>query len=325
MKRRVVLMVVGMAGLVFASCLSFSSPTPPLYKAVLDGNLDKVKQLVEGGADINAGIYLYTPLEGAASEGNLAIVEYLLSKGAQDPQKAYERAMGSRHTDVAQYLLGTGYVDVNNSARYYYTYLNDETVPFEQRMENVKVMTGGKLNSPYLLALVQPENYQKMIDFFRINLSDKADAEGNSILHVAAYRNNFDLTRYLIENDFDINLLDNNGHTALFYAITFYGPDIDWTNPVIEDQTTARVKFSSDMPYYSNPRALQERQVRIVTALLEAGINVNQQNNAGWTVLHFASAAYPSGLQELLISYGADQNIKTNLGRTSADIRALRK
>jgi ankyrin repeat protein len=325
MKRVAALVLTGIAGLLFVSCLSFGPPMPPLYRAVMDDDLDRVKQLVEGGADINAGVYSYTPLEGAASGGNLAIVEYLLAKGAQDPQKAYERAMTNLHADVGQYFLDAGYVDVNNNARFYYGYLNDETVPFEQRMQDVKDMTGGKLNSPYLLVLVGPENYQSMIDFFHINLTDKADAEGNSILHVAACRNNLDLTLYLLENGFDVNSLDSNDHTALFYAITVYGPTIDWASPVIEDETTARIKFSSDMPYYSDPRAMQQKQIRIVTALLEAGININQQNKAGWTVLHFASAAYPDGLQELLISYGADRNIKTNFGRTGADILALRR
>jgi hypothetical protein len=79
--------------------------------------------------------------------------------------------------------------------RFYYLYLNDEKIPFEQRMQNVKDMTDGKLNSPYLIALVQPENYEKMIDFFNIKITDKADALGNSILHIAAMRNNPELGR----------------------------------------------------------------------------------------------------------------------------------
>jgi ankyrin repeat protein len=315
---------VGLTGLLM-SCLSLGPSRPPLYQAVLDGRIDKVRQLVESGENVNAGAYGYTPLESAASRGDLTIVKYLLSKDAQNPQRAYGLSMDNDHADVAEYLLDAGYVDVNNNARYFYKFLNDENVPFEQRMENVKTMTGGKLNSPYLLALVQPENYQKMIDFFHIDLAGKADAAGCSILHVAAYRSNYDLTAYLLENDFDINLLDNNGHTALFYAITIYGPGIDWTNPVIEDKTMAKINFTSDMPYYRDPKAVQREQVRIVTALLDAGINVNQQNRAGWTVLHFASAAYPAGLRELLIANGADQNVKTKFGRTSADILALRK
>jgi hypothetical protein len=192
-------------------------------------------------------------------------------------------------------------------------------------MQNVKDMTEGKLNSPYLLALVQPEHYQDMIDFFGIRLTDKADAQGRSILHIAAYRNNYDLAAYLLDNNFDIDTLDANGHTALFYAITVYGPIINWTKPVIEDEKTAKINFVSDMPYYSDPRGIQQRQVALVGLLLDKGINVNQQNTWGWTVLHFACAGYPADLQELLIAKGASENLKTAFGRTGADILALRK
>jgi ankyrin repeat protein len=318
------MLLLGLAGL-YISCWSFGSSRPQLYQAVLSDNLPKVKQLVEKGANIDAGAYGYTPLEAAAGYGNLAIVEYLLSQNAQNPKKSYERAMHRSHFDVAKYLIDTGYVDINDNARYFYSYLNDKEIPFEQRMQNVKDMTDGKLNSPYLLALVQPENYQKLINFFDINLTGKADALGNSILHIAAHRNNYDLTAYLLESNFDINMLDSNGHTALFYAITNFGPDIDWFNPVIENKKTAKINFVSDMPFYGNPINERQKQVRIVIALLDKGININQQNKWGWTVLHFASAAYSMGLQKLLIENGADQNLRTSFGRTSNDILSLRK
>jgi ankyrin repeat protein len=60
-------------------------------------------------------------------------------------------------------------------------------------------------------------------------------------------------------------------------------------------------------------------------ALLNAGININQQNYAGWTVLHFAAAAYPEGLRELLIQYGANPEVRTNMNRTIDDILQLNK
>lgn len=315
---------VGIAGMLF-SCMSYKSSFPPLYKAVLDGNIEKVKMLVENGEDINAGAYGYTPLECAAEQGELNILKYLLSKDAQTPQKAYERAVSKKQDDIAKFLLDKGYVDINNSAHLFYSILKDKEVPIEERMMKVKELTDGKLTSPYLLALVESEQYSKVIDFFEINLTDKADALGNSILHVAAKRNNYDLLMYLLENEFDINTLDNRNHTALFYAITVFGAKIDWHNPVIEDESTAHIKFVSDMPYYNDPRSVQQTQVKIVYALLEAGINLDQQDSYGWTVLHFASAAYPEGLQELLIAKGADQSLNTNYGRTAADILALRK
>jgi hypothetical protein len=46
----------------------------------------------------------------------LAVVEYLLSKGAQNSQKAYEQAMLHRHSDISKFLLNSGYVDINNNA-----------------------------------------------------------------------------------------------------------------------------------------------------------------------------------------------------------------
>ena len=57
----------------------------PHYRQTLDSNISKVIRLVEKGEDINAGAYGWTPLEAAASQGNMEIVKYLLSNGAQNP------------------------------------------------------------------------------------------------------------------------------------------------------------------------------------------------------------------------------------------------
>jgi ankyrin repeat protein len=308
------------------SCVSSGTKRPPLYQAVLDDNILKVRQLVEAGADINSGVRGTTPLEIAASKGNLEIVEYLLSRGAQNPERAFIVALDNRHANVVKYFIDSGHVDadINKYARYFRAYLNDKDTPFEQRMQNIKEITGDRLNSPYLLALVEQENYQRVNDFFRIQLTARVDELNNTILHIAADHNNDSLVTYLLERNFNVNLLNNNNHTALFYAITIYGPSINWANPIIENEASARINFSSDMPFYFNPQNVQERQIRIVTSLLNKNININQQDKSGWTVLHFACRSYPAGLQELLISKGANQTLKTTFGRTSADMLELR-
>jgi ankyrin repeat protein len=61
---------------------------------------------------------------------------------------------------------------------------------------------------------------------------------GKTILHIAAEEMNNELVEYLIEK-MDINVLDNNQHTALFYAITAYDPSIDWKEPIVEAMSTS--------------------------------------------------------------------------------------
>ena len=333
-----IILVVVITGLL-NSCISLFFP-PLLHKAVMDGDLERVQKLVEKGRDINEEHYFDTPLVLAARKGEIEIAKYLLSKGAEPPKDAFAEAMKGNHIDLAGYIIKENYIYVNDNARFFKGILTDEDLPFEQRMQKVNDIADGKLTSPYLLALVEPEHYQEVIDFFNIVLTDKIEEyyvnfysidesddykPGHSILHVAAIRNNSDLVKYLIENDFDVNSVDSNKQTALFYAITYFGPKIDWKNPVIEDETTAKIHFISDMPYYSNAKAVQEKQVEIVYTLLDAGIDINQQNSEGWTVLHFASAAYPEGLQELLIEKGADAELQTKFGRTAADLLSPRE
>lgn len=55
-----------------------------LHIAADDGNLDKVKEMVEGGYDINAfdDSLSFTPLHHAVNSGHIEVVKYLLSVGA---------------------------------------------------------------------------------------------------------------------------------------------------------------------------------------------------------------------------------------------------
>ena len=321
MKKIIGLFPLVLSFVMLFSCLSVNYPGFPLITAAKNGKFAQVKKLVENGADINeVNLDGYTALERAASNNYIKIVEYLLSKNPEDTQTAFHRALYNCHTDVSKLFVDGGYVDVNIGARYFGSFFRNSKIPFEQQMRNVKYIAGDNLNSPYLLMFAESKNYQQMIDFFHINLEDRVDSLGNSILHIAAKNNNYDLVEYLLDNNFNVNLLDNNYHTALFYCITSYGPSINWNLPVIEDEKTAKINYISDMPFYTNSGKIRMTQARIGLLLLDRGININQQNNSGWTVLHFAYASYPKGPIETLIECGADINLKTNFGRIAKDI-----
>ena len=69
----------GVQSAVFAA----AGPTTPLHTAAKAGNLDEVKALVGGGADINAiDENFETALYMAAKKNHVAVVEFLIGKGA---------------------------------------------------------------------------------------------------------------------------------------------------------------------------------------------------------------------------------------------------
>jgi ankyrin repeat protein len=320
-------------GMTFLGCKTLPGDAPPLHEAIASGNFASVQKLVEGGANINeqyGGIGIF-PLERAAEFPEIAL--YLLSKGANGRERALPVALDKAHYDLARALVDAG-IDCNKNANAFYYLFSKEDLTVEQKIKTAKEVSNNTLTSPYILIHFKPEDYKTVVEAFNLNLATKVfDAgvlgsvidSGTNILHVAARRNNADLVKFLLETGVDVNALDNNRQTALFYAITAYGPNVDWESPVLENETTAKIKFRGDMPHYSNAQQVQQRQVANVLALLDAHININQQNYAGWTVLHFAAAAYPEGLRELLIERGADTALKTSLGRTAEDILQLRQ
>jgi len=54
----------------------------PLHWASVHGHLDVIKLLVERGADVNASNHGWTPLHEAASRGHLNVVKFLVERGA---------------------------------------------------------------------------------------------------------------------------------------------------------------------------------------------------------------------------------------------------
>jgi ankyrin repeat protein len=105
--------------MLIAFSLWSSLPSPaaaaPLHDAVLAGDLAKVRQLLDQGADINdtAG-YSYTPLQMAAGEGKDEIAKFLIDRGAdinadEDGRGTpLRRAAIQGHFEIIDLLLDRG-------------------------------------------------------------------------------------------------------------------------------------------------------------------------------------------------------------------------
>ena len=72
------LLLTTIAAVVLVGCGESS-----IHDAAIDGNIEAVKQYLDGGADVNAkGVVGATPLHGAAGYGYKEIVELLIANGA---------------------------------------------------------------------------------------------------------------------------------------------------------------------------------------------------------------------------------------------------
>ena len=109
--KRLLLTII--ATLVFVGC------TPDLHKAAREGDADRVRELLDAGADVNVRNadkqrLQYTPLHWAAYYGHLEIAEILISRGADldadDPYYSTPLYLAAEqgYPEVVEFLISKG-------------------------------------------------------------------------------------------------------------------------------------------------------------------------------------------------------------------------
>ena len=91
--------------------------------AVGKGDMKIVKKYVEGGVDVNATYFAWSPIQMAATKGKLEAVKYLTEHGADvnyvhplTKMTAFHLAAYDGYTDIVKYLAEHG-ADVNKKMR----------------------------------------------------------------------------------------------------------------------------------------------------------------------------------------------------------------
>lgn len=297
-----------------------------LCNAVEKKNLEAVKKALAAEPDsINKiGKFYDSPITKAVKAESIEIIDFLMESGATFDSRAVTALTNKKNIVLWKHVFEKEYLDPNKYLDRIGFILRNKEEAFPDKLAKFNDVTCGKVNNPVVLQYVNAENYEETIAFFELDVTSPVNEYGTTFLQNAAHAFNLDMVKYLIDK-VDINEVDGNGINVLVYACTAYGPGINFSEPVIENEEVAKINFASDMPFYMDPKSIQQKQLAIVDMLLKAGVDVNNKDKYGWTMLHYASAYYPEGLQELLIENGADVNAKTNFGRTPADIEALRK
>jgi ankyrin repeat protein len=187
--------------------LSGASRANDMYDAIKAGDLAKVQSLIEAdpslvnhtGDDAPA-----PPLNWAATEGQKAIAEYLISKGAdvnaKTPsmgQTALHAAVSRRYQEIVQLLLDHG-ADVN-------------------------VQEDWGKDTPLSYAVAFPK--KEIVEMLLAKGADTEHADVNGLrpLHHAAAHGLLEIATLLLDKGADVNSKTNDGDTPLHFAADMAG------------------------------------------------------------------------------------------------------
>ena len=249
-----------------------------LFEAAKNNDVDKVKQLIQNGADPNS--YYYHSLceseethilaECCLTERpNLELIKLLVSSGAS--------MVNSRH-------------DGNN--------LLLQLVHHNYYIEILKMFIddfGLDINT------ICPDNF-----FIR-----------RTILHeAAAFRgdDNFQMFEFILEHGANINNIDGDGRTPLWCALS--SSKINFANVLLKMKPTINVKYADKFGNTILHMGSLAGHFILVKILLEYNADVNVKDVFGWTPLHYAAGAGHTEIAKLLIDNGADVNARDGNGNT---------
>ncbi|WP_253303211.1 ankyrin repeat domain-containing protein [Wolbachia endosymbiont of Phyllotreta cruciferae] len=203
--------------------MQYGNGWTPLYLAVLKGYLDVIKYLTDKGADINVDVFRRKLIHIATANNHKDIIEFLLSKGVSvndtdgSGQTPLHYAASQGNLEVTKFLIEQG-ADINAKDNGSKTPMD---IAIDRKHDNiVRYLQQTQLDlNKQLLTAVQDNNLNKVKDL----VSRGADVNmqygnGWAPLHLAALEGCFVIVKYLIENNANIDAKNNIGRTSLHNA-----------------------------------------------------------------------------------------------------------
>ena len=288
-----------------------------IHLAAYFGDMDAVKDFMERGINVNTkGIYDATPLHFAAAGAKKEMIEFLIDKGADINAKAMDDDLTPLH--VAAALSG-----------------NQETIELlitRGADINVKGLLGVSLEVAAMRAmfshisefeskkLSDEQAEQMMMEAFKSQSSSESMkfllAKGakidNDTLFLAAEMGMKEIIESAIAKGIDLNVKDDDGTTALWYAKDKGHTEIA--------ELLQKHGAKEEAPKTLLHRAVTKGDIEQVKSIIEKGADVNLRDKNGQTPLHLSARQGQRDIAELLLTNGADINAKNKWDRTPMDI-----
>ena len=153
-----------------------------------------------------------------------------------------------------------------------------------------------------------------------------------TLLHFATYFRDIDLVKFLVERGADVNAPNDNGATPLNYAMLAYNEEFaKWATKYetviifmilligfgVVSAFLFVLKMIPVLIGWKSLRFVAEKgYLNRAKKLIERGADVNEKDNNGYQILHYAVLSDNPKMIELLVDHGADVNAKANNGWT---------
>jgi ankyrin repeat protein len=321
----------------------------PLMAAVISGNVETVKALLNAGAKVNPDAWYESPcLAVAARKGYVEIVRELIAAGA-NVDRGFEyppitEAASKGHTEVVRLLIEAG-AEIDATDEDGGTALMDAA--YFGHSDTVKLLVDGGADvnawgqgaTPLLRAADggQREVYNFLYPLVEDDIRRRADRDGEKTIQAtikrkereknkavekfieAAMYGKLEKVRGAIADGINVNAIGSKGQTALMYAAS-YGHisiiqvllDAGADPNILSEEGGIGEEMTALMHVVSSFFA--NNRAEIVKLLVRSGADVNLKGIRGQTALMFALKDSES--VKALIEAGADLNARDDRGNS---------
>jgi ankyrin repeat protein/beta-lactamase regulating signal transducer with metallopeptidase domain len=278
--------------------------TLPLLEAVETGDLERVKVLIEQGADVMARNEKgATPLHRAARRGHRDVVKFLLEHGAdinaQDNKgktPLYLSATWGGYKDMVKFLLERG-ADVSILDNDGWNVLH----------------TAAEAGQWEILVMLMAEGLRPETGV--AENASPSTAIGSTTLHLAVRYNQIAAVKTLLATGMNVNIRNEKEQTPLYIAVLLRRSGVRLLECLLDAGAEVNVKTKNgNTPLH----VAAPSQFEIVEWLINHGADVNAKNESGRIPLHGAPEFGAQGLDKvnLLIRHGSKVDVKDKEGWT---------